>query len=69
MRWTPGRRQPSDEPHPVFPAVGVVEGGVEQAVPDPGSADVGTHPWQVGLRSGQLPTARSEKRDTFQSVF
>jgi hypothetical protein len=35
----------------VFPAVRVVEGRVQQPVPDPGSSDVRTHPRHVRFRS------------------
>ena len=55
------RRQPTDEAHPVLASVGVVEGGVEKSVPDPGGADVGTHPRKIGLWPRQLPAAGSEK--------
>ena len=62
-------RQPPDEPHPVFPAVGVVESGVEQPVPDSGSADVGTHPGKIGLWSRQLPAAGSGRGNRCLSCY
>ena len=48
-RSPPSRGQPSDDSHSVFSAVRVVEGRVEEPIPDPRRADVRTHPRHVGF--------------------
>ena len=51
--------------HAVLAAVAVVEGGVEQLVPDAGGAHVRGHARHVGVGPGKLPTvvgpARTER--------
>ena len=42
--------------HAVLAAVAVVEGGVEQLVPDAGGAHVRGHARHVGVGPGKLPT-------------
>ena len=41
------RDESTEDAHPVFTAVRVVEGRVEQSIPDAGSSDVRAHSWTV----------------------
>ena len=56
----PATEDAADDAHAVLPAVAVVEGGVEQAVPDAGGPDVTAHPGMVLIGTRELPTG-SEK--------